>query len=121
MQRRWNIALWAGFGIVLLAFLSYIPLFVPFPITRDIPWVNYLLFVAGGLILVLGLKRAFREPQRYRGKISGGILSVLSLLLLGVFGFGTFYASKQMEAHICYTIQDIKLHHNQLIIENDLS
>jgi len=98
MQRRWNIPLWTGFAVVLLAFLSYIPLFTLFPVTRDVPWVNYLLFLAGGLMLVVGLGRAFREPEHYRGKIAGPILSALSLLMLGVFCFGILYAGKQVPA-----------------------
>jgi len=96
MQRRWNIHLWAGFAIVLLSVISYIPLFTLFPVTRDVPWVNYLLFIAGALLLFIGMKRAFGDPQHYRGKISGSILSVLSLLMIGVFCFGTLYASKQI-------------------------
>jgi hypothetical protein len=98
MKRRWNLLLWIGFGIVILGLVSYIPLFALFPITRDVPWVNYLLFFAGGLALVAGLKRAFSEPERYRGRISGSILSVLSLLLVGFFCFGMLYASKQIPA-----------------------
>ena len=96
MPRCRNILVWAGFAIVLLALLSYIPLFVPFPVTRDVPWVNFLLFFAGGCLLTLGLKRAFGESTRYRGKISGSILGALSLLMLGVFCYGTFYAAKQI-------------------------
>lgn len=98
MQRRWNINLWAGFAVVLLSVVSYIPLFTLFPITRDVPWANYLLFVAGALLLFIGMKRAFGDPQHYRGKISGSILSVLSLLMIGLFCFGTVYASKQIPA-----------------------
>ncbi|HYL78801.1 MAG TPA: hypothetical protein VEU96_31720 [Bryobacteraceae bacterium] len=96
MQRRWNINLWAGFAIVLLSVVSYVPLFTLFPVTRDVPWANYLLFLAGALLLFIGMKRAFGDPQHYRGKISGSILSVLSLLMIGVFCFGTLYASKQI-------------------------
>jgi hypothetical protein len=94
MRRSWNITLWVGFGIVLLGFASYIPLFALFPITRDVPWFNYLLLLAGAFFLAVGLKRAYGDTEHYRGKISGPILSVLSLLMIGVFLFGTLYASK---------------------------
>jgi len=85
MKRRRNLSIWAGFGIVLLAFLSYIPLFALFPVTRDVPWANYLLFLAGLLLLGAGLRRAFRQPEQYRGKVSGSILGALSLVLTGLF------------------------------------
>jgi drug/metabolite transporter (DMT)-like permease len=81
---------------VLLALLTYLPVFTLFPITRDFPWVNLLLFVAGICLLALGLKRAFREPTLYRGKIAGSILAALSLAMLGLFCFGTFVASKNV-------------------------
>ena len=98
MKRRWNISLWAGFAVVILSVVSYIPLFTLFPVTRDIPWANYLLFAAGALLLATGLKRAFGQPELYRGKISGPILGVLSLLMIGFFCFGVLYASKQIPA-----------------------
>ena len=39
------------------------------------------------ILLVVGVKRAFLQPQRFRGKISGPILSTLSLTLIGLFGY----------------------------------
>jgi len=83
---------------VLLALISYIPVFAPFPITRDVPWVNYLLFVVGGVFLAVGLRQAYGEPDRYRGKMSGPILSVLSLLIAGFFVVGVLYLTKQLPA-----------------------
>ncbi len=81
-----------------MALLSYVPVFALFPVTRDVPWVNYLLFLAGLLLLGAGLRRAFREPEQYRGKISGSILATLSVLLVGFFLFGILYIGKQLPA-----------------------
>jgi AhpC/TSA family len=96
MRRRWNLLIWAGFAIVLLGLFSYIPLFAQFPVTRDIPWVNFLLIFAGGCLLALGVKRAFGKPELYRGKVSGSILSVLSLLMFGFFCYGMFYVTRDL-------------------------
>lgn len=96
MKRRWNIFVWAGFGITLLAFLSYFVFFARFPVTRDFPWANFIIFIAGGWLLGIGLRRAFREPERYRGKVSGTVLSVLSLLVFGLFLLYNFYLAKQL-------------------------
>lgn len=98
MSRRRNVLIWAGFAIAVVALVSYIPVFAQFPITRDIPWVNYLLFVVAICLVAVGLRRAFREPGVYRGKISGSILLAISLLLLGFFCFSIFYISKQVPA-----------------------
>jgi hypothetical protein len=96
LQRRRNILIWAGFAIVLIALVSYIPVFVPYPATRDIPWVNYLLFLTGGVLLAAGVVRAFRDPAHYRGKISGAILTSLSVLLFALFVVIVTYFSKQI-------------------------
>ena len=74
MKRSWNILVWLGFAIVVVALVSYIPFFALFPATRDFPWANYLLFLIGGLVLAGGVRRAFRDAEHYRGKISGSIL-----------------------------------------------
>lgn len=98
MKRPSNLYLWSGFGVALLALLSYIPIFVRFPVTRDFPWVNLVLFVVAGFFLYAGVKRAFRQPDLYRGKVSGSILGVLSILMLGYFLYGIFYYSRQLPA-----------------------
>ena len=94
MRPRHNVMVWVGFGAALIAFMSYLPLFALFPATRDIPWANFLLFLVAGCFLAVGINRAFRQSELYRGKISGSILGVLSVLMLGFFCFGVFYASK---------------------------
>jgi peptidoglycan/LPS O-acetylase OafA/YrhL len=93
LQRRRNILNWAGFAIVLLAFASF-PFFARYPVTRDIPWANYLLFLIGGALIAVGVKRAYRDPEHYRGKISGAILASLSVLLVAFFVVGVTYFSK---------------------------
>jgi hypothetical protein len=96
--RRWNWPLWAGFLLSVLAFLSYFVLFVKFPVTRDVPWVNFLLFGIAVILLWLGLKRAFGQSQLYRGKIFGSILSLVSLLIVTFFCLLIFKFSKQLPA-----------------------
>ena len=95
-ERRWNWHLYAGFLLCLAAFVSYPFVFARYPITRDVPWANFLLFVLGGVLLVVGLRRAFGRPQQYRGKITGTILGTLSLAALGLFCYIVFYMTKQL-------------------------
>ena len=98
MKRSRNILIWAGFAMVLIALVSYIPVFVLFPATRDIPWVNYLLFLTGGALLTVGVRRAFRDRAHFRGTISGSILAVLSALLFAFFVISVTWFSKQIPA-----------------------
>jgi hypothetical protein len=96
MKRSWNAFVWAGFGVSLLAFLSYYMVFIRWPATRDVPWANLLLFFVGGVFLGIGLNRAYREPGRYRGKISGAVLGALSLLVCGLFCYLNFSLAKDL-------------------------
>ena len=96
MKRSWNASLWVGFFLVQAGVLSYIPFFSLFPITRDFPWVNLLLFCAGGVLLTRGLFRAFGKPELYRGKIFGPMLALLSVLAITVFSWGIFYVARQL-------------------------
>jgi hypothetical protein len=96
MRRRWNWLVWIGFAVALLAALSYIPVFSRFPNTRDFPWVNLLLFLAAGSLLAIGLYRAFAQAGSYRGKISGPILSALSLAIFGLFCYGVFFEARNL-------------------------
>lgn len=96
MNRRWNIPLWLGFLIVLCALLAYPLVFARFPVTRDHPWVTLLMSGAGFLLMALGLSRAYREPQHYRGKALGTILAFLGVTLVALFAAGIFYFSRQL-------------------------
>jgi hypothetical protein len=98
MKRRWNLALWAGFLLVLAGLFSYIPLFVLFPLTRDFPWANLLILAAGGVLLGKGLTQAFTRPEVYCGKIIGSILAALSVAGMSMFGYGVFYHARQLPA-----------------------
>ncbi len=98
MQRRWNLSIWAGFSIVLAAFISFPLFFARFPVTRDLPWVNLSLFAAGLALIGIGLRRAFRRPDLYRGKIAGPILGILGVGILGLFCYGTQYYPRLLPA-----------------------
>jgi drug/metabolite transporter (DMT)-like permease len=96
-KRSWNWSLWTGFLLALAGFFSY-TFFAQFPVTRDFPWANFLLFAIGGILLVLGLFRAFGKPKVYRGKILGPILAVLGICMFGFFSYVFFYVLRQVPA-----------------------
>jgi hypothetical protein len=95
-KRRPNAPLWLGFLIVLFAFLSYIPIFAKYPITRDMPWANFLIFVIGFILLFAGLRRAFSQPTAYRGKIAGPILTTIGVAALVFFSLTIFSLGKHL-------------------------
>ncbi len=97
MKRKWNWLIWVGFLLVLTGFFSY-TFFARFPVTRDFPWANLVLFCSGGILLVVGLFRAFGNARVYRGKIVGSILTLLSVLMIGLFSYIVFYELRQVPA-----------------------
>ncbi|HEY2713433.1 MAG TPA: hypothetical protein VGI60_13030 [Chthoniobacterales bacterium] len=97
MNRRWNLPLWLGFVFVLGGVFSYEYL-LQFPITRDFPWLNFLLIGTGLALLAIGLFRAFGNPRLYRGKIAGSILAVISVCFVAFFSYVIFYVLRQVPA-----------------------
>ena len=81
MKRSWNWPLWLGFVVVVAGLFSY-EFFAQFPITRDFPWANFLLFGIGAALLIVGLFRAFGRSQVYRGKIVGSIFAAIAVLVV---------------------------------------
>lgn len=95
---RWNWPAWAGFLLSILAFVSYFTVLVRFPITRNVPWVNFLLFGVAALFFLTGLKRAFTGLGTLGGKIVSSVLALLSTSILGVFCFIVFRATRELPA-----------------------
>jgi hypothetical protein len=93
MSRRWNFSLWLGFILLLAGVFSYQYL-IQFPVTRDFPWVNFLLIGVGLAFLALGLFRAFGNSKLYRGKISGSIMATIGLFLAAFFAYGIFFLAR---------------------------
>lgn len=98
IARRWNWPLWAGVLLALLAFFSYFLFFAQFPLTRNFPWANLLLFSLAAALLATGTDRAFRRTEVYKGKVLGPILSGVSVLIFGAFIFLIFIVSRQLPA-----------------------
>jgi hypothetical protein len=98
--RRINWPLWTGFLLTLAAFLSYFFIFVLFPFTRDFPWVNLVLFAIAGVLLFMGLRRAFASdcPPRKRSRIVSSIVSVLSVAVFAMFVFTIFIGGRWLPA-----------------------
>jgi uncharacterized membrane protein YidH (DUF202 family) len=98
MARQRNFLPLVGLLVCGFALVSFPTLFSRFPATRDVPWVSWLLFALGLGLAGAGIVRAYRSPERYRGKVLGPILGVLSLAVLGFFLFMTMIYARQLPA-----------------------
>src|SRR5215469_13338383 len=96
VKQQWNWQIWAGFLLALAATPAYFLLFARFPVTRDMPWASWLMFAMAAWLFWAGLGRAFAGSGRYRGKVAGLVLAVLSLGVAVFFGYATLYASRKL-------------------------
>ena len=95
--RRFNWPLWLGFLLSIVTFFSYFAVFVWYPVTRDFPWVNLLLFLVSAVLLFLGLRRAFASDRR-GSKILAAIVTTLGVLVIGLFVFAFFIGGRAIPA-----------------------
>jgi len=86
-MKNWR--LWAGLLLSIAAFVSYFAFFNRFPITRDVPWVNFILFVVATVPLIAGVRRSQR-------KIWSGIIAFLGIAVFAFFVFAVTVASRRL-------------------------
>jgi len=98
--RRLNWPLWIGFVLTIAAFLTYFSVFVQFPVTRDFPWANLLIFLMAAAFIFLGVRRGFASdrPHPIRSKIVTSIVTALSVVIIGLFVFTIFVAGRWLPA-----------------------
>ena len=91
--RRFNWPLWLGFLLSVVTFFSYFAIFVWYPVTRDFPWANLLLFLVAAVLLIVGLRRAFASDRR-RSKIVATIITTLGVVVIAFFLFAYFVGGR---------------------------
>ncbi len=98
--RGFNWPLWGGLVLSLIALLSYPFFFVWFPITRDFPWANLILFGLAMVLAFVGVRRSFSKERAHskRSKIIGSLVGGLSLLIVVLFLFSAFVFARWLPA-----------------------
>lgn len=95
---RFNWPIWVGFLLAVVAGFSYTTVFVWYPITRDFPWANFLLYAIALVFLAIGVRRAFAPGRRLGAKILASVLATLSVAMLSLFIFGTMVFTRWLPA-----------------------
>lgn len=85
--------------MLLAVVFGFIPLYAQLPGQQALPWVDVLLSVLAVILVVIGLRRAIAQPERYRGKAGAWVLTVVSTLLMAFAFFGFFAARHIPEAN----------------------
>src|ERR1700741_3141015 len=97
-MKRFNWPLWLGFVLSVFAFVSYPFIFANWETTRDFPWVNIPLFVLALILLFIGLRRGFARGRGPGSKIVASIVTTFCLLVVAMFIFTSFIASRWLPA-----------------------
>ena len=87
-ERRFNWPLWSGLVLAVLAVASYPLFFYRFPVTRDVPWVTYVLLVVALGMIVAGVRRA---PGR---RIVALIVAAIGVAIAVLFVVGIVVGSR---------------------------
>jgi hypothetical protein len=96
--RSFNWHIWAGFLLSIIAFASFGLFFVNFPITRDVPWANLILFMIAAWLLFVGVRRAFAPDRSRLAKVGSSLLAALGVLIIGFFIFAAFILARWLPA-----------------------
>jgi len=91
-DRSLNWPLWTGLALSVVALFSYALFFYRFPITRDVPWLSYLLFAIAFVLLIAGVRRAFAGGIGRR--IVAIVVAVIGVGLAVLFVFGVTVGSR---------------------------
>lgn len=89
-----------GLLITLIGFMSFFFVFVRFPITRDFPWANFVLFAIAAVLLFMGLRRGFASdhPHPTRSKIISVLVTAVCVLVIAFFAFAYFVVGRMLPA-----------------------
>jgi hypothetical protein len=98
--KNFNWPLWGAFLLSIIAFLSYFFVFIWFPVTRDFPWANLVLFAAAAALLLVGVRRAFASDRTHprRSRVVGVSLAGISVVIFGFFIFITLIMARWLPA-----------------------
>ena len=77
-----NWKIWVGFILSLAAGFSYPFVFVRWPITREFPWANLVLFAIAIVLLFLGLRRALKPDKTIVSTIFSSLAAVFGVFML---------------------------------------
>ena len=98
LMKNFNWQLWTGFVLTLFSFLSYPFLFIDYPLLRDSPWLNLILFALALELLILGVRRAFQPGRKSISKVSAVVVATLGVLIMAFFIFIAFIEARRLPA-----------------------
>jgi hypothetical protein len=77
---------------------SYPFVFVRWPITRDVPWANFLIFALAAVLGVSAIRRGFAPPRRWVARIGALLAAGITLAALAMFINGVIIVPRRLPA-----------------------
>ena len=112
--KRLNWQIWTGFVLSLVAAFSYAFVFVRWPITREFPWANFIIFAIAFVLLFFGLRRAFKPDKRIVSRVFSvlaaafGVFMLAALLFL-IYVMGSWLPASTGAPQVGYKAPDFTL------------
>ena len=97
-MKKLNWQIWTGFVLSLIAAFSYVLFTSNWEVTRDYAWPNLILFAIAVVLLVLGLRRAFKPDKSVVSKIFSSLAAAFGVLLFAGMIFLVFVAFRWLPA-----------------------
>lgn len=92
VEHRRNWAPWWALLLALAALFSNAGFFIAIPGQQAIPWLSMAFAVLALILLVLGLRRAFAQPEIYGSRSASLILGIFAAALCGLAMFASIHA-----------------------------
>ena len=93
-ERRTNTAPWWGLLFAIATIACNLAFFASPPLQGALPWLSLVFGIVALTFLAIGLKRAFAQPQVYRGKALSLVITLIALFPVGLSGFIFFSARR---------------------------
>jgi hypothetical protein len=91
-----NWPIWLALPFSLATVFSYPFVFVRWPLTRDLPWVNLLMAVATLALVAVGIRRALAAPGRLVAKSLSVLVGALAVAGLWMFVYGVMIVPRRL-------------------------
>jgi hypothetical protein len=89
--------LWTGLLLSVVAFGSYVGFLYRYPVMRDMPWLNLVLFAVAVVLLIVGLRRSFGPPRSVGRRVAGVLATVVGVGIAAMF-FGLIFVFSKVPA-----------------------
>jgi hypothetical protein len=95
-RRAVNWPIWLSVPLAVATLYSYPFVFVRWPVTRDVPWVNLLLGAAAVTLAIAGVRRSFRRG--WMAKAAGVVAVAATIAAVGLFVYKVLILARELPA-----------------------